>query len=70
MPQDQMNDENEEGGDNQDKGNEEIQDLDPSWWNSENENDDEEDVEAPENSENQNFPIIKAMTSKRSRVKG
>lgn len=52
MPQDQMKDEqNEENQENENQNNEEIQDLDDSWWNSENEN--ESEVEAPDNPENQ-----------------
>ena len=53
-PQDQMNDEEEDANQDNSGENEEIQDLDPSWWNSENE--DDEEVDAPENSENQKLP--------------
>lgn len=56
MPQDQMNDEKngEDEKNNENKNEEEIQDLDPSWWNSDEEND--EEVDAPEDSENQKLP--------------
>ena len=51
--QDQLNDEKDEEKEKKPDPNEQVQDLDPSWWNSENEDD---DVDAPENAENQQIP--------------